>query len=48
MIDTALFEELPGSVVKDVITLLSLDERRIAQSLLGYPEESVGRLMTPD
>jgi magnesium transporter len=27
--------------------LLSADERRIAQTLLGYPESSVGRLMTP-
>lgn len=45
---TALFEELPGTVVKDIITLLSPEERKIAQSLLGYPEESVGRLMTPD
>jgi len=45
---TALLEELPGSVVKDVIMLLSPEERKVAQSLLGYPEESVGRLMTPD
>ena len=45
---TALLEELPGPVVKDIITLLSPEERKIAQSLLGYPEESVGRLMTPD
>jgi len=27
---------------------LSADERKIAQTLLGYPENSVGRLMTPD
>jgi magnesium transporter len=45
---TALFEELPGAVVKDVIALLSPEERKIAQNLLGYPEQSVGRLMTPD
>ena len=45
---TALLEELPGSAVKDVMTLLSPGERKIAQNLLGYPEESVGRLMTPD
>ncbi len=45
---TALFEELPGAVVKDVIALLSPEERKIAQNLLGYPEGSVGRLMSPD
>ena len=45
---TALFEDLPGSVAKQMITLLSPEERKIAVTLLGYPEESVGRLMTPD
>jgi magnesium transporter len=45
---TALLEELPGSVVQQLIALLTPDERKIAQSLLGYPENSVGRLMTPD
>jgi magnesium transporter len=45
---TALLEELPGPAVKDVIMLLSPEERKIAQNLLGYPEHSVGRLMTPD
>ena len=45
---TALLEELPGPVVKDLVMLLSPDERRVAQNLLGYPEESIGRLMTPD
>jgi magnesium transporter len=45
---TALLEELPGSVVQQLIALLTPDERKIAQSLLGYPENTVGRLMTPD
>lgn len=45
---TALLEDLPGSVARQMITLLSADERKIAVKLLGYPEESVGRLMTPD
>jgi magnesium transporter len=45
---TALFEELPSSAARQLITLLTADERRIAQTLLGYPEDSVGRLMTPD
>ena len=45
---TALLEELPGTYAKRLIQLLSADERKIAQTLLGYPENSVGRLMTPD
>ncbi|SMO68536.1 magnesium transporter [Solitalea koreensis] len=45
---TALFEELPASVVKQLLELLTLQERQIASTLLGYPEESVGRLMTPN
>jgi magnesium transporter len=45
---TALLEELPGSVARQMITLLSADERKIATTLLGYPEQSAGRLMTPD
>lgn len=45
---TALLEDLPGSAAKQLIQLLSAEERKIAQTLLGYPENSVGRLMTPD
>ena len=45
---TALLEELPGTSAKRLIQLLSSEERKIAQALLGYPENSVGRLMTPD
>lgn len=45
---TALFEDLPSSAVKQLIQLLSPEERKIAVTLLGYPENSVGRLMTPD
>jgi magnesium transporter len=45
---TALLEELPGSVTRQLIDLLTPDERRTATQLLGYPENSVGRLMTPD
>jgi len=45
---TALLEELPGTAAKQLIQLLSADERKVAQTLLGYPENSVGRLMTPD
>lgn len=45
---TALFEELPGPVTQRLIQLLSPEERRISIQLLGYPECSIGRLMTPD
>ncbi len=45
---TALLEELPGAAAKQLIQSLSFEERKVAQTLLGYPENSVGRLMTPD
>jgi magnesium transporter len=45
---TALLEELPASAVVQLLQLLRPEERAIAQNLLGYPEKSVGRLMTPD
>ncbi|TYP88739.1 magnesium transporter [Sphingobacterium allocomposti] len=45
---TSFFSELKGDVVKHLIIMLSPEERKEALSLLGYPEDSVGRLMTPD
>jgi magnesium transporter len=45
---TALLEELPASVTRELLSVLTPDERRVAQTLLGYPEDSIGRLMTPD
>ncbi len=45
---TSFFSELKGDVVKRLIILLTPEERKEALSLLGYPEDSVGRLMTPD
>jgi magnesium transporter len=45
---TALLSRLPNKVVKELLGLLSEDERKVTLSLLGYPENSVGRLMTPD
>ena len=45
---TALLEELPGAAVVQLLQLLSPEEKAVAQSLLNYPERSVGRLMTPD
>src|SRR5436305_8253784 len=45
---TALLEELPSAAARQLIKLLTPEERRVAQALLGYPEGTVGRLMTPD
>jgi len=45
---TQLLEEMPGEAAQRLIALLTPDERRVAVRLLGYPEESIGRLMTPD
>ncbi len=45
---TALLEEMPSAAARQLIRLLTPEERRVAQALLGYPEGSVGRLMTPD
>lgn len=43
---TALFEELPGEITQKILSLLSSEERKQTLKLLGYPEDSVGRLMT--
>ena len=45
---TSFLEDLPSGVVKELIKTLNPEERKITLSLLGYPEDSVGRLMTPD
>ncbi len=45
---TSFLEDLPKEVLRDLIKLLEPEERLITLSLLGYPEDSVGRLMTPD
>ncbi|PIQ21455.1 MAG: magnesium transporter [Cytophagales bacterium CG18_big_fil_WC_8_21_14_2_50_42_9] len=44
---TRLFLDFPDALIKDAINLLNTEERKIAVTLLGYPENSVGRLMTP-
>ena len=44
---TSLVEGLPSLVVNELLKLLSDENRRTLLSLLGYPENSVGRLMTP-
>jgi len=45
---TSLFSELHGDTVKVLIQHLPPSDRKEALVLLGYEEDSVGRLMTPD
>ncbi|MCK7556870.1 CBS domain-containing protein [Chitinophaga sedimenti] len=45
---TAFLGELPSAAVKELIKLLDPEERKVTLALLGYPETSVGRIMTPD
>ncbi|MFB9056437.1 magnesium transporter [Mariniflexile ostreae] len=45
---TAFFQELPGKIAQQLIQHLSEEERDITNQLLGYPEDSIGRLMTPE
>ena len=45
---TDFLEELPSNAVRELIKLLEPEERKTTLSLLGYPEDSIGRLMTPD
>ncbi|HKK44402.1 MAG TPA: magnesium transporter [Balneolaceae bacterium] len=43
----ALMEELPGHLTQRVMNSMNPEDRKQVQKLLGYPDESVGRLMTP-
>ena len=45
---TALFEKLSQETLQQYLSLLSDEERKTANQLLQYPEDSIGRLMTPD
>ncbi len=45
---TTLLQELPATVTRRLLQLLSPEDLIEVRQLLGYPEESVGRLMTPD
>jgi magnesium transporter len=45
---TLFLEELPAAVTRHLLSLLTPAERSVALTLLGYPERSVGRLMTPN
>jgi magnesium transporter len=40
--------ELPGELTQKLLNLLSPEDLRETRQILGYPPESVGRLMTPD
>ncbi len=45
---TELFDELPAEVAHQLLDLLPSDQRKETLELLGYPRESIGRLMIPD
>lgn len=45
---TVLLDELPAKTVKKLLQQLSPDERQLANRLLNYPEDSAGRVMTPE
>ncbi|MEP7143763.1 MAG: CBS domain-containing protein, partial [Ferruginibacter sp.] len=45
---TSFLSELPSNAVRELVKALNPEERKVTLSLLGYPEGSVGRLMTPD
>ncbi len=45
---TVLLDELPAKTVKKLLLQLSPEERQLANRLLNYPEESAGRVMTPE
>lgn len=45
---TMFLEELPAAATRQLLALLTPAERSVAVSLLGYPEDSIGRMMTPD
>lgn len=43
----ALMEELPGHLTQSVMNSMKPEDQKQIKKLLGYPEDSVGRLMTP-
>ena len=44
---TRFLDELPAAATRQLLALLTPEQRSVARTLLGYPEKSVGRLMTP-
>jgi len=45
---TELLEELPAKVTRRLMNLLTHEDLIEARFLLGYPDDSIGRQMTPD
>lgn len=45
---TEIFEDINVELKRRLLNLLSPEDRQETLQLLGYPKESVGRLMTPD
>lgn len=43
----AILEELPGHLTQRVMNSMNPEDQKQVKKILGYPEESVGRLMTP-
>ncbi len=43
-----LFDELPAKVVRRLLSQLSPKERQATAQLLGYEEDTAGRIMTPE
>lgn len=43
-----LVDEMPAKVAKQLLAGLSPRERRLTATLLGYPENSAGRVMSPE
>jgi magnesium transporter len=44
---TQVFSNFPDTLIKGAVNLLPERERKVALSLIGYEEGSVGRMMTP-
>jgi magnesium transporter len=44
---TMFLEELPAAATRQLLSVLTPAQRSVAMTLLGYPEGSIGRLMTP-
>jgi len=44
---TSFLEELPAAATRQLLSLLTPAQRAVAVTLLGYPDDSIGRLMTP-
>jgi len=44
----ALMDEMPAYMTRKLLNLLSPQDLKLTRELLGYPEDSVGRIMTPN